>query len=108
MLGHRLCAFSFAAPARDAVRAEAALALEWHPVHNVRAPGWTIMIRVNDKLDVEWREGLTVQSTLEACGFTHRQVVVSVNGVLIPPGEYETTAVSDEATVRVVHIVGGG
>lgn len=66
------------------------------------------MIRVNDKWDVEWREGLTVRQVLKACGFTHRQVVVSVNGTLVTPGEYETTVVSDAATVRVVHIVGGG
>jgi thiamine biosynthesis protein ThiS len=66
------------------------------------------MIRVNDKWDLRWHEGLTVRDTLHACGFTHRQIVVTVNGVLVPPSEYETRLVADGAAVRVVHVVGGG
>lgn len=66
------------------------------------------MIRVNDKWDVAPREGLTVSDVLAACGFTHRQIVVSVNGVLVPPGTYEQHATHDGDAVRVVHIIGGG
>lgn len=66
------------------------------------------MIRVNDKWDVRWQEGMTVQDVLAACRFTHRHIVVSVDGILVPPAEYETRAVSDRSAVRVVHVIGGG
>jgi sulfur carrier protein len=66
------------------------------------------MIRVNDKWDIEWRAGMTVQDVLEACQFTHRHIVVSVNGNLVPPGEYPARQVTDGNRVRVVHIIGGG
>ena len=38
------------------------------------------MIRVNDKWDVPWQEGMTVDDVLQACDFTHHYVVVSING----------------------------
>lgn len=66
------------------------------------------MIRVNDKWDIPWRPGITVQILLEVCGFTHHQIVVSVNGTLVPPGEYDARPVDDGDQVRVVHIIGGG
>jgi sulfur carrier protein len=66
------------------------------------------MIRVNDKWDIPWLEGLTVNKVLEACGFTHREIVVSINGVLVPPDEHATRQVDDGDQVRVVHVIGGG
>lgn len=66
------------------------------------------MIRVNDKWDVAWREGITVDDVLEACDFTHHHIVVSVNGVLVPPADYATRTVADGDQVRVVHVIGGG
>ena len=41
------------------------------------------MIRVNDKWDITWQNGMTVQDVLEACEFTHHHIVVSINGVLV-------------------------
>jgi thiamine biosynthesis protein ThiS len=66
------------------------------------------MIRVNDKWDVAWQKGMTVEDVLKACQFTHRHVVVSIGGTLVPPAEYNTRPVPDGAEVTVVHIIGGG
>jgi len=66
------------------------------------------MIRVNDKWDVVWQVGMTVQDVLKACEFTHHQIVVSINGTLVPPDEYTTAPVADGNQVKVVHIIGGG
>jgi thiamine biosynthesis protein ThiS len=66
------------------------------------------MIRVNDKWDIPWQEGLTVDKVLEACGFTHHQIVVSINGVLVPPDDYATWQTEDSDQVHVVHVIGGG
>lgn len=66
------------------------------------------MIRVNDKWELAWREGTTVQDVLQACGFTHQHIVVSINNILVPPAEYPTRTVADGDQVRVVHVIGGG
>ncbi len=66
------------------------------------------MIRVNDKWDISWHTGMTVNKLLEACGFSHHHLVVSINGALVPPGEYATQGVTDGDQVRVVHVIGGG
>ena len=51
---------------------------------------------------------MTVRDVLTACEFTHQHIVVSVDGVLVPPGELETRSVVDGAEMRVVHVIGGG
>jgi sulfur carrier protein len=66
------------------------------------------MIRVNDKWDIPWRRGMTVHDVLDACGFTHHFVVVSINGTAVPPGQHATQPVSDGDHVQVIHIIGGG
>ncbi len=66
------------------------------------------MIRVNNKFDVEWQEGMTVNSILEILKFTFPMIVVSVNGKVTPRSEYGTTAIEDNDQVRVIHLVAGG
>lgn len=66
------------------------------------------MIRVNDKWEIPWHPSMTVSELLDACGFTHHHIVVSINGALVPPGEYTTQAVANGDQVRVVHVIGGG
>jgi sulfur carrier protein len=66
------------------------------------------MIRVNNKFDVEWQEGMTVNSILEVLKFTFPMIVVSVNGKVIPRSEYGTTTIEDNDQVRVIHLVAGG
>ena len=41
------------------------------------------MIRVNDRHQIEWREGMTVTRLLEACRFTSPKIAVFVNGELV-------------------------
>ena len=66
------------------------------------------MLRVNDKWEVEWRDEMTVRDILVACNFTHQQIVVSVNGTLVPPDDYDSQHVADGDQIRVVHVIGGG
>jgi thiamine biosynthesis protein ThiS len=66
------------------------------------------MVRVNDKWDIPWHEGLTVSDVLAACNFTHHYVAVSINGWLVPPAQQEGQPVGDGDRVQVIHIIGGG
>ena len=66
------------------------------------------MIHVNDKWQVPWQANMTVQDLLIACEFTHQHIVVTVNGVLVPPGEYFAHSLADGDEIRVVHVIGGG
>lgn len=66
------------------------------------------MICVNDKWELAWHQEMTVKDVLRACGFTHHQLVVSVNSTLVLPDEYATRQVTDGDQVRVVHVIGGG
>lgn len=66
------------------------------------------MIRVNDRWDIPWHNDMTVQDVLDACEFTHRHIVVSINAILVLPEEYATRLVADGDQVRVVHVIGGG
>jgi len=66
------------------------------------------VIRVNDKFDVEWQEGLTVARLLERLKFSYPLVIVSIDGVLVPQDEYATRLVADGAAVKVLHMTAGG
>ncbi|MGC9334197.1 MAG: sulfur carrier protein ThiS [Anaerolineae bacterium] len=66
------------------------------------------MIRVNDKWDIPWQEGMAVDDVLVACRFTHHQIVVSVNGTLVPRDQHADWPVADGDRVQVIHIIGGG
>jgi thiamine biosynthesis protein ThiS len=66
------------------------------------------MIRVNDKWDIPWQDNMTVEDVLTACGFTHVHIVVSVNDVLVPPGDYAAHTIVDGDQVHVIHVIGGG
>jgi len=66
------------------------------------------MIRVNDKFDVEWEPGMTVRRLLERLRFSYRMLVISVNGEIVPPEEWETRTVADGDQVRVLHMLAGG
>lgn len=66
------------------------------------------MIRVNDRWDIPWQSGMTVNDLLSACEFTHHYIVVTVNGRLVPPADYATQPVADGDEVHVIHVIGGG
>jgi len=66
------------------------------------------MVRVNERLDVAWQEGMTVRDLLKACKFTFPLINVTVNGQLVRREEYDTFHVPDKADVRVIHLITGG
>jgi len=66
------------------------------------------MIRVNDKFEVEWQEGMAVDSLLKTIKFTFPMIVVSVNGKVVPRSEFGTTTIEDNDEVKVLHLVAGG
>jgi sulfur carrier protein len=66
------------------------------------------MIRVNDRFEVEWFEGMTIETLLQQCGFTYPLVVVSVQGQVVPNSQFSAYVVEDGSDVRVLHLVAGG
>ena len=66
------------------------------------------MIRVNDKFEIEWEEGMTVLHMLERLSFSFPLIIVSVNGALVPKDEYATHQIPDGAEVKVLHMTAGG
>ena len=66
------------------------------------------MIRVNNRDEIEWREGLTVSDLLEQLRYSYPHIIVSINGEVIPREEYHTRTIPDGADVRVIHLIAGG
>ncbi len=66
------------------------------------------MIRVNNRDEIVWEEGLTVSALLERFRYTFPHIIVKINGEVIPPVEYPTRAISDGANVHVIHLIAGG
>ena len=66
------------------------------------------MVQVNDKWDLAWQPGMTVRAVLTALHFTHPVLVVSVNGLLVPPAKYATHPITDGDNVKVIHVLAGG
>jgi len=65
------------------------------------------MIKVNGDA-VAWHEGMTVRDVLAVCNYRFPLLVVSINGDLVQPRDYDETPVSDEADVQVIHLMSGG
>jgi len=67
------------------------------------------MISVNDgKEQVIWFEGMTVRDLLRVCNYTFPNVLVTVNGRVIPPESYAVHPLYDGDEVKVLHFFGGG
>ncbi len=66
------------------------------------------MIRVNNRDDLDWEEGLTVSDVLERMRYTFPHIVVKVNGEVVAPEDYATYPVPDGADVWVIHLIAGG
>jgi len=66
------------------------------------------MIRVNNRDEVEWEEGLTVSTLLERFCYTFPHIVVTINGEVVHREEYNRRAIPDGADVRVIHLIAGG
>jgi sulfur carrier protein len=69
----------------------------------------SFMICVNDgQFQVDWKEGMTVQSLLLACKFTYPMLLVTANGQVVPVEEYAIHRLVDGDEVKVLHLVSGG
>ncbi|HEY74739.1 MAG TPA: sulfur carrier protein ThiS [Thermoflexia bacterium] len=66
------------------------------------------MIRVNNRDEVEWEEGMTVSDLLERMRYTFPHIIVKVDGEVVPREEYPTRTIPDGADVRVIHLIAGG
>jgi thiamine biosynthesis protein ThiS len=66
------------------------------------------MIRLNDRDEIEWEEGLTVSGLLERLRYTFPHIIVKIDGKVIPREDYPTCAIPDGADVRVIHLIAGG
>ena len=66
------------------------------------------MIEVNDRVEVVWREGMTVTRLLQVCHYTAPKIAVFVNGELVRREAYDSYLIEDGAKVEVLHLIGGG
>ena len=66
------------------------------------------MIRVNNRDEIEWEEGLTVSALLDRLCYTFPHIIVTIDEQLVPREEYPTRTIPDGAKVWVVHLIAGG
>jgi sulfur carrier protein len=66
------------------------------------------VIRVNNRDEVEWEEGLTVSALLERFRYTFAHIIVKINGEVVRREEYPTRTIPDGADVWVIHLIAGG
>jgi thiamine biosynthesis protein ThiS len=66
------------------------------------------VIRVNNRDNIEWREGITVSDLLGHLNYTYHQIIVKVNGELVRRESYDTYVVPDGADVKAIHLIAGG
>lgn len=69
---------------------------------------WLPVIRVNDRHEVDWREGMTVSDLLCQMNYSYHQIIVKANGDLVCKSQYDSYTLSDEADVKVIHLIAGG
>lgn len=66
------------------------------------------MIRVNNRDEIEWEEGLTISDLLDRFNYTFPHIVVTINGEVVHREDYPTRTIPDKADVRVIHLIAGG
>ena len=66
------------------------------------------MIRVNNRDEIEWQEGLTVSGLLELFRYTFPDIIVKIDDQVIPREEYAARTIPDGADVWVIHMIAGG
>ncbi|MBU1023022.1 sulfur carrier protein ThiS [bacterium] len=65
------------------------------------------MIKIND-MEIEWRDGMTIQDAMNEVKFSFPLVVVSVNDEIIPQKELPKFVLQDGDKVEVLHLTSGG
>lgn len=66
------------------------------------------MLLINNRDQLEWQPGLTVQAVLDQLGYNYVLITVSVNGKLVAQEDYSTFEVPDQASITVFHLAHGG
>jgi len=66
------------------------------------------VITINQRDRVAWHAGMTVAELLATMAYTYPQIIVSIDGVLVPYDTYDQTPIPDESDVRVIHLMAGG
>lgn len=66
------------------------------------------MIRVNNRDEMLWEEGLTVSILLARFRYTFPHIIVKIDGKVISPVEYQTCTIPDGSNVQVIHLIAGG
>jgi sulfur carrier protein len=66
------------------------------------------MIRVNNRDEIAWEEELTISVLLERFRYTFPHIIVKIDGEVVPPVQYPTRTIPDEADVQVIHLIAGG
>ena len=66
------------------------------------------MIRVNNRDEIEWEEGLTVADLLKRFRYTFVHIIVKIDEEIIPREDYATRTIPDGADVWVIHLIAGG
>jgi thiamine biosynthesis protein ThiS len=66
------------------------------------------MILVNNRDKIEWQKGMTVTGLLHACRYTSPKIAVFVNDEYVHRKFYDVYRIDDDASVRVLHLIGGG
>jgi sulfur carrier protein len=66
------------------------------------------MIIVNNRDQVEWTQGMTVQNILDKLGWEYALITVTVNEKVIPSEDFEAYEVPDNSDVNVFHLAHGG
>ena len=78
------------------------------PTHETAEERKNRVIRVNNRDEIEWEEGLTVSALLERFRYTFPHIIVKVDGEVVPRDDYATRAIPDDADVWVIHLIAGG
>jgi thiamine biosynthesis protein ThiS len=62
---------------------------------------------VNEK-QLPWREGLVVRDALTMMNYSFRMLVIKLNGELVKKDSYDSTAIPQDADLKVIHLISGG
>ena len=64
-------------------------------------------IDVNGK-EADFIEGETVSQLLKRMNFVFPQIVVKIDGRVVPKSDYPNTKIPDNSMVGVIHLISGG
>ncbi len=63
------------------------------------------VIHVNDKFQVRWRPGMTVQDVIRALRFSYALLVVRLNGQVVPRERWPEQPVHPQDDLKIWHMI---